>query len=184
MTVHKLIAAPVGLQPGGYIKVAYEGRDKAPTTPSASMDLQTLRRRATASGFSGSARTRSRRPEATRISGSTRAPFWRRRPRAPIGSRWEARPFRSKAPCGERTERTFTRFSPRASEASTASRHRRDGGPRPAGTTVSGASLSISTLGPRSRRTSKSHWPCGGATRRTAAASSRSAKAGSAPSYD
>jgi len=40
MTVHKLIAAPVGLQPGGYIKVAYEGRDKAPTTPSASMDLQ------------------------------------------------------------------------------------------------------------------------------------------------
>jgi len=40
MTVHKLIAAPIGLQPGGYIKVAYEGRDKAPTTPSASMDLK------------------------------------------------------------------------------------------------------------------------------------------------
>jgi DMSO reductase family type II enzyme heme b subunit len=40
MTVHKLIAAPVALQPGGYVKVAYEGRDKAPTTPSASMDLK------------------------------------------------------------------------------------------------------------------------------------------------
>ena len=40
MTVHKLIAAPVALQPGGYVKVAYEGRDKAPTTPSASLDLQ------------------------------------------------------------------------------------------------------------------------------------------------
>ena len=40
MTVHKLIAAPVALQPGGYVKVAYDGRDKAPTTPSASLDLK------------------------------------------------------------------------------------------------------------------------------------------------
>lgn len=40
MTVHELIAAPVALQPGGYVKVAYEGRDKAPTTPSASLDLK------------------------------------------------------------------------------------------------------------------------------------------------
>ena len=39
MTVHKLIAGPVGVQPGGYIKSAYAGRDKATTTPSASMDL-------------------------------------------------------------------------------------------------------------------------------------------------
>ena len=68
---------------------------------------------------------------------------------------------------------------PRAWEASTVSRHRRDGGRRPAGTTASGASPSSSMPGPRSPRTSKSPWPCGAATCRIAVASSRSAKAGS-----
>ena len=39
MATHELIAAPVGLQPGAYVKVAYAGRDQA-ATPAADLDLQ------------------------------------------------------------------------------------------------------------------------------------------------
>lgn len=39
MESHRLIAAPVGLQPGAYVKAAYAGRDDAATT-SASFDLK------------------------------------------------------------------------------------------------------------------------------------------------
>ena len=35
----ELIAAPVGVQPGGYVAKAYAGRDKAPVTPSLELEV-------------------------------------------------------------------------------------------------------------------------------------------------
>lgn len=35
----ELIAAPIGLQPGGYVTKAYAGRDAAPTTPSLELEV-------------------------------------------------------------------------------------------------------------------------------------------------
>jgi DMSO reductase family type II enzyme heme b subunit len=35
----ELVAAPIGMQPGGYIAKAYAGRDKAPMTPSLELEV-------------------------------------------------------------------------------------------------------------------------------------------------
>jgi DMSO reductase family type II enzyme heme b subunit len=35
----ELIAAPIGMQPGGYVAKAYAGRDEAPTTPSLELEV-------------------------------------------------------------------------------------------------------------------------------------------------
>ncbi|MCP3985107.1 MAG: hypothetical protein GY723_12010 [bacterium] len=35
----ELIAAPIGIQPGGYVPKAYAGRDKAPMTPSLELEV-------------------------------------------------------------------------------------------------------------------------------------------------
>jgi complex iron-sulfur molybdoenzyme family reductase subunit gamma len=35
----ELVAAPIGIQPGGYVAKAYAGRDKAPTTPSLELEV-------------------------------------------------------------------------------------------------------------------------------------------------
>lgn len=34
-----LVAAPIGMQPGGYVPIAYAGRDRAPTTPELELEV-------------------------------------------------------------------------------------------------------------------------------------------------
>ena len=35
----ELVAAPIGMQPGGYVAKAYAGRDRAPVTPSLELEV-------------------------------------------------------------------------------------------------------------------------------------------------
>ena len=182
MTVHKLIAAPVGLQPGGYVKVAYEGRDKAPMTPSASLDLKR-------SGKGYRIGLQWQCPNPVKTTGSnTDAWVDAAAILAPAGRGGQLDNHGKRGPTGRRRA---VASGPRGASCNCC----RGPGKRPPSAGTGGMAghvelgqrrverhLRAPTRGPRSRRTSRSRWPCGEATSKTAVGSSRSAKAGS--SYD